>query len=246
MSDKQSNSNSSKKSNTSEDKAEAKKKREKFKTLRLPKISKLGKLGTKYKAKDFISRQRLKLRALKSKVKTGFYDKILHQEVLVDGQVPPKSYSIEKKFWGLYGIFIFYSLILITAINFPGSNWIQFLMFGNPFAFSNTLVAFLLVLSILFSIDKLRIFIFENRSAIKQLILYSSLIALLYSIFLSIGTVINFMTYLLTLAMIWLILLSSRFYIYSRKFATKIELRFIKKYSIPRRFFALIIPFFIL
>ena len=246
MSGKQSNSNSSKKSNTSKDKAEAKKKREKFKTLRLPKISKPGKIGIKYKAKDFISRQRLKLHDLKSKVKTGFYDKIIHQEVLVDGQEPPKSYSVEKKFWGLYGIFIFYSLILITAINYPGSNWIQFLMFGNPFAFSNTFVAFLLVLSFLFSIDKLRIFIFENRSAIKQLILYSSLIALLYSIFLSIGTVINFMTYLLTLAMIWLILLSSRFYIYSRKFATKIELRFIKKYSIPRRFFALIIPFFIL
>jgi hypothetical protein len=33
---------------------------------------------------------------------------------------------------------------------------------------------------------------------------------------------------------------------YSRKFATKIEARFIKKYSILRRFFAIIIPFFIL
>ncbi|MCK4781135.1 MAG: hypothetical protein KAT57_13130, partial [Candidatus Lokiarchaeota archaeon] len=54
------------------------------------------------------------------------------------------------------------------------------------------------------------------------------------------------MTYLLTLAMIWLVLLSSRFYIYSRKFSTKIEARFIKKYSVSRYFFAVIIPFFIL
>jgi len=246
MSGKHSNSNSSKKSNTSEDKTKGKKKRGKFKTLRLPKISKPGKMGVKYKVKDFFSRQRMKVSAFKSKVKTGFYDKIIHQEVLVDGQEPPKSYSFEKKFWGLYGIFIFYSLILITTINIPGSNWIQILMFGNPFAFSNTIVAFLLVLSFLFSIDKLRIFIFEKNTAIKQLILYCSLIALLYTIFLYIGTVINFLTYLLTLAMIWLILLSSRFYIYSRKFATKIEARFIKRYSILRRFFAIIIPFFIL
>jgi hypothetical protein len=54
------------------------------------------------------------------------------------------------------------------------------------------------------------------------------------------------MTYLLALAMIWLILLSSRFYIYSRKFSTKIEARFIKKYSIPRYGLTIIIPFFIL
>jgi hypothetical protein len=138
MSGKHSNSNSSKKSNTSEDKTKGKKKRGKFKTLKLPKISKPGKMGVKYKVKDFFSRQRMKVSAFKSKVKTGFYDKIIHQEVLVDGQEPPKSYSFEKKFWGLYGIFIFYSLILITTINIPGSNWIQILMFGNPFAFSNT------------------------------------------------------------------------------------------------------------
>ncbi|MFX1487894.1 MAG: hypothetical protein ACFFBI_02015, partial [Promethearchaeota archaeon] len=54
------------------------------------------------------------------------------------------------------------------------------------------------------------------------------------------------MSYLLTLAMVWLILMSSRFYIYSRKFSTKIEARFIKKYSAIRYFFAIIIPFFIL
>jgi hypothetical protein len=245
MSGKQSNSNSLKKSNASEIEAETNGKEEKFKQLKISKISKPGKLGISYKVKDYFSRQRVKVSTLKSKVKTDFYDKIIHQEVYIDGK-EPKSYSFEKKFWGLYGIFVFYSLLLIIAINDPASRWIQFLMFGNPFIFSNTIVAFLLVLSFLFSIDKIRIFIFEEKSAIKQLILYCILIALLYMLFLYIGTSLNFLTYLLTLAMIWLVLLSSRFYIYSRKFATKIEARFIKKYSIPRRFFAIIIPFFIL
>ena len=233
---------SDKQSNGSE--AETKKKQKKLKALKLPKTSKLGKIGVQNKVKAFSSRQRRKVSSLKSKVKTSFYDKIVHQEVYVDGKVP-KSYSFEKKFFGLYAIFIFYSLVLITAINLPGS-WINILTFGNPFAFSITIVAFFLILSILLSIDKFRVFIFENNSAIKQLILYCGLILLLYILFLYIGTGINFMTYLLTLAMIWLVLLSSRFYSYSRKFSTKIEARFIKKYSVPRYFFAVIIPFFIL
>ncbi|MFX0007079.1 MAG: hypothetical protein ACFFAV_10170, partial [Candidatus Hermodarchaeota archaeon] len=229
----------------SEDKKETTVKKEEFKPLKLPKLSRPGKLGGKYKVNNFVSRQRVKLNTLKSKVKTNFYDKIIHQEVYIDGK-EPKSYSFEKKFWGLYGIFIFYSLILIIAINVPESRWIQYLMLGNPFAFSNTIIALFLVLSFLFSIDKVRIFIFEDKSVIKQLVLYCTLIALLYMLFLYIGTSFNLLTYLLTLAMIWLILLSSRFYIYSRKFATKIESRFIKKYSMPRRLFAMIIPFFIL
>ncbi|MFW9968644.1 MAG: hypothetical protein ACFFDF_00490, partial [Candidatus Odinarchaeota archaeon] len=194
---------------------------------------------------NFSSKLGVKFNTFKSKVKTSFIDKIIHQEVYIEGK-EPKSYSYEKKFWGLYGIFIFYSLILIIAINVPGTTWIQFLTFGNTFAFSNSIVAFLLVLSFIFSIDKIRIFIFEEKTVLKQVILYCCLIASLYVLFLYIGTNINFMTYLLTLAMIWLILLSSRFYIYSRKFATKIEARFIKKYSILRRFYAIIIPFFIL
>lgn len=246
MSDNQSNTNSAKKLNAEEDKPKIDKKHEKFKTLKLPKISKPGKKGVTYNVKNYISRQKVKISTLKTKAKTSFYDKIIHQEVLVDGQEPPKSFSFERKFWGLYGIFMFYSLVLITAINIPESNWIRFLMFGNPFAFSNTIVAFLLVLSFLYSVDKFRLFIFGEKSVIKQLLLYCGLIALLYLLFLYIGTNINFLTYLLTLAMIWLILLSSRFYIYSRKFSTKIEARFIKKYSIFRRFFAIIIPFFIL
>ena len=235
-------SNSSKKSNDSEE--EIKKKQEKFKVLKLSKTSKLGKVGTKSKVKEFSSRKRADLSALKSKIKSGFYVKVIRQEVYINGQ-EPKSYSFEKKFFGLYAIFIFYSLVLITAINFPGY-WINILTFGNPFAFSNTIVAFYLILSFLFSIDKFRLFIFEKNSAIKQLIFYCGLILSLFILFIYVGTNLNFMSYLLSLAMIWLVLLSSRFYIYSRKLSTKIEARFIKKYSIPRYFLAILIPFIIL
>jgi hypothetical protein len=242
MSDKP--SDSSKKSNTSEDKAEVKRKTVKFKPLRLPKVSKPRRLGVKYRMKNFFSRQRVRINNFKTRLKTRFYDKIVHQEVYVDGKVP-KSY-VGKKFLGIYLFFGLYSLFLIIAINFPESNWIKVLMFGNIFAFSNTIIALFLILSVLFSIDRLRVFIFENRTVIKQIILYVGLTIPLYLLFLYVSTNINFMTYLLALAMIWLVLLSSRFYVYSRKFATKIEARFIKKYSIFRRFLAIIIPFFIL
>ncbi|MFW9827567.1 MAG: hypothetical protein ACFFEY_08250 [Candidatus Thorarchaeota archaeon] len=207
--------------------------------------SKKYKTGKKKKVKNFNVNLGVKINNLKAKFKSSFYNKIIHQEVYIEGK-EPKSYSFERKFWGLYGIFMFYSLILITAINIPESNWIQYLMLGNPFSFSNALVGFFLILSFLFSIDKFRIFIFEEKSAIKQLVLYVSIFAGTYIFFLYIGTSINLMTYLLSLAMIWLILMSTRFYVYSRKFATKIESGFIKKYSVIRRFFAIIIPFFIL
>ncbi|MFW9873249.1 MAG: hypothetical protein ACFFG0_09120 [Candidatus Thorarchaeota archaeon] len=213
------------------------------------KKSKTNKTGIKKKDKGFTSRKGRRLTRVTSKIKgqlsTFYHDKIIHQEVYIDGQ-EPKSYSFQRKFYGLYMIFTVYSLLLITAINIPESNWINLLMLGNPFVFSNTIIAFFLVLSFLFSVDKIRIFIFEEKTVIKQLILYCSLGAILYLVLLYISTDLNFMTYLLILAMIWLILLSSRFYIYSRKFSTKIETRFIKKYSIPRYIFAVIIPFFIL
>ncbi|MFX1325816.1 MAG: hypothetical protein ACFE8N_12760, partial [Promethearchaeota archaeon] len=206
------------------------------------------KSGVKRKIRDYVSKQNVKFSRTSSKVKSqlsSFYsEKIIHQEVYLDGQ-EPESYSFKKKFYALYGIFIVYSLILIAAINIPGT-WVNFLTFGDPFTFSITIIAFFLVLSFLFSIDKLRIFIFEKKTALKQLILYCGLIAGLYILFLYISTGFNFTTYLLALGMIWLILLSIRFYIYSRKFSTKIESRFIKKYSIPRYLVAIIIPFFIL
>ncbi|MHA2179872.1 MAG: hypothetical protein ACXAAH_00460 [Promethearchaeota archaeon] len=249
MSDKQ--SNSSKKSNNSEtiNNSEIKGKKKKVQRIKLPKTSKPGKIGFKQKARSFTSKQQTKLSNLSSKTKnqlSDFYStKIAHQEVYIKGQ-EPKSYSFKKRFYGLYVIFILYSLLLITKINIPGTSWIDVMMLGEPFIFSNTIVAFFIVLSFILSIDKVRIFIFEEKTALKQLIIFGGIFTLLYILFYYISTDLNFMTYLLTLSMIWLVLLSSRFYMYSRKFSTKIEARFIKKYSIPRYFVAIIIPFIIL
>ncbi|MFW9987301.1 MAG: hypothetical protein ACFFC3_01460 [Candidatus Odinarchaeota archaeon] len=230
MSDKQ--SNSSKKSSGSEARNQSK-------------ISRMDKSRAKSKIKEFSSKLKLKFFAFKSKLKTNIYDKIIHQEIYIEGK-EPKSYSYEKKFFGLYILFIFYSLVLILKINFPDADWINILMLGNPFVFSNTILALFLVLSFLFSVDKIRIYIFEGHTTIKQILAYSGLFTILYILFLFIGTGINYMTYLLALSMIWLILLSSRFYIYSRKFSTKIEARFIKRYSVPRYIFAVLLPFVIL
>ena len=228
----------------------SKTKKAKSKPVKLPKALKPEKSGIKYKYRNFTSKQKNKLIVFKSKTKTelqGFYGKIVHQEVYgIDGKEPPKSYSFEKKFFGLYTIFIAYSFILIWAINDPDNNLSKILMFGNPFAFSNAIVLFFIVLSFIFSVDKIRVFIFEKKTVLKQILLYISLLAVLYILFLYISTSVNFMTYLLSLSMIWLILLSSRFYIYSRKFSTKIEAQFIKKYSRFRFSLAAIIPFFIL
>ncbi|MFX1574098.1 MAG: hypothetical protein ACFFB0_15245 [Promethearchaeota archaeon] len=211
-------------------------------------MSNKGSTGIKHKKISFFSRINAKISGFFSKVKKKLkyiYDKLVHQEVYLEGQ-EPKFYSYQKKFIGLYGLFILYAFLLILEINIPGNLLTAILTFGNPFAFSNTIIAFFLILSILFSIDKVRIFIFEEKSAIKQFILYIGLIVIFYVIFLYIGTSINFTTYLLILSMIWLFLLSSRFYVYSRKFSTKIEARFIKKYSIPRYIGVLLTPFIIL
>ncbi|MFX1408922.1 MAG: hypothetical protein ACFFA6_01110 [Promethearchaeota archaeon] len=197
------------------------------------------------KIKDFISAQGTKIAIFKSKISDKlkvYFDKIIHKEVYVDGQEPPKFYSFERRFYGLYVIFAISSLVLILAINYPPNNLVNTIIF----TVSNAIVLFFLILSGLLSIDKLRVFLFEEKTFIKQIIFYLGLFALVLPISSYFSTSINFITYLLILAMIWLFLLSSRFYIYSRKFSTKIEARFIKKYSIPRYLLAIIIPFLIL
>ncbi|MFX1499677.1 MAG: hypothetical protein ACFFDH_01785, partial [Promethearchaeota archaeon] len=209
------------------------------------KRSNSSKARSRSKSESLISRQKLKFFALKSNLKSHIYDKIIHQEVYIDGK-EPKSYSFGKKFYGLYIIFLFYSLLLILKVNFPKIEELNIFMLGLPFEFSNTILAFFLVLSFLLSVDRVRIFIFEKHTIVKQFVIFSVLFTILFLLFLYIGTSVNFITYLLVLSMIWLILLSSRFYIYSRKFSTKIEARFIKRYSIPRYIFAVLTPFVIL
>ena len=172
--------------------------------------------------------------------------KVFIQELYVEGEDPPKSYFGERKFFGLYAIFLIYSFLVLIGINFPGP-YLDFLTFGNPFVFGNALVAFFLILSILYSVDKIRIFFFEKHTAIKQIILYVGILSSFFNIFLFVYDLnTNLISYLLGLSTIWLVLLSIRFYMYSRKFATKIEAKFITKYSSFRRFIAFIAPYFIL
>jgi hypothetical protein len=183
---------------------------------------------------------------LKQRVK-GALGRVVKQEVWVKGKEPPKFYSFEKKFRGLYIIFLAYSFILIIGINDPQNAVVNLLMFGDPFTFGVAILMFFVILSFLLSIDKLRIFIFEGNTLIKQTVFYIGLIAGIYLFLIFfIGTNFNFITYLLILSMIWLFLLSSRFYMNARKFSTKIESNFIKKYSRTRYGVALIVPFFVL
>ena len=191
----------------------------------------------------------MKLKENLNKIKNSLQEnirKVFIHELYVEGEDPPKSYFGEKKFFGLYAIFIIYSFLVLIGINFPGT-YLNVLTLGNPFVFGNALVAFYLTLSVLFSVDKISHFIFEKHSTIKQIILYVGIILSFFIIFLFIYNInTNLISYLLGLSTLWLILLSVRFYMYSRKFATKIEAKFITKYSAIRRYVAFIAPYFIL
>jgi hypothetical protein len=192
----------------------------------------------------------MKTKHTKSKFKKSLnqaFKKIMYKEIIVDGQEPPKSYAYEKKFYGIYSIFLFYSFLMLFAINYPNNLGVSILTLGNPFAFGNAIIGLFLSLSFLYSSDKFRIFIFEKYSIIKQIILYVGIILILYFFFVGVYDLgLNLMSYLLALSMFWLILLSTRFYMYSRKFATKIESRAIVNYSLIRNFGAFITPYFIL
>jgi DNA-binding MarR family transcriptional regulator len=183
---------------------------------------------------------------LKEKLKKSYRKRFI-DGLYVDDKEPPKSFAFDKRFYGLYGVFLFYSFIFLLAINFPDNIFVFIVTFGNPFVFGCALMSLFLILSLLLNNDKIRIFVFEERTKFKQLFLYIGIMILFYLMYLYIYTTgLNLMSLLLGLSTIWLILLSTRFYMYSRKFATKIEARFISKYSPFRRFIALISPYFIL
>ncbi|MGQ4873478.1 MAG: hypothetical protein ACP6IY_05320 [Promethearchaeia archaeon] len=184
-----------------------------------------------------------KINKFKLKLREFFFGK----EIYIKGKEMPKYYSFDKRFTFLYFIFLYSSLVIIMAIAFPENIVFKLLTFGNPFYFGNAVIAFLLTLSFFLNIDSIREFIFEDNSHFKQIIIFPAIIIgyfLLFNYVLT--TELNFITYLMFLSMIWLVLLSTRFYSYSRKFATKIESIFISKYSIFRYFLALIIPFIIM
>jgi hypothetical protein len=177
----------------------------------------------------------------------NFKDKYIFHEIYTKGgKKPPKSFAFTKKFIGIYILFIFYSFILLWAIDDPNHIIVRVLTFGNSFYFGNALCAFFIFLSLILNNDKLRYFLFEKYTAIKQLIIFPIIIAGFYFLFFFTSSILNYISYLLALSLIWIILLSSRYYMYSRKFATKIEYKIIKKYSIVRSVTIFIIPFIIL
>ncbi len=170
---------------------------------------------------------------------------VIYRQIYVKGKEPPKSFAYGKKFSGLYILFVFYSFVLILAINDPENLIFKIFMFGDPFAFANAILLFFLTLSVILNYDKLRLFIFDKMTQIKQPVIFGSIIAIYYFLFLLFGTGVNLINYFLIFSMIWLILLSSRYYTLSRKTSTKIEAKFISRYSPFRYFIALITPFFI-
>ncbi len=195
--------------------------------------------GVKMKAREYLSQSKKKLKRLS--------DKILYQEITTDSQEPPKFYSYGRKFIGLYVFFLFYSFIILFAINYPRHPFVLFLTMQNPFAFGNAIIGLYLSLSILYSIDQVRNFMFEKNTVIKQIALYGALISGYFFLFSYITfSGANIMSYLLGLSTVWLILLGTRFYMYSRKFATKIEARFITKFTVTRSAVAFTTPYFIL
>ncbi|TFF98678.1 MAG: hypothetical protein EU547_00750 [Promethearchaeota archaeon] len=195
-------------------------------------------------------RIKVKLLLLKDKVKDAlieFKNKYIVRDIYIKGKKePPKSYAFQKKFLGLYSIFIIYSFLLIWGINDPNNLLITFITIGQPFVIGSAIVAFYLTLSLIININKLRDFLFGSYTIIKQILLYGGIITGYFFLFLFTYTWINYMSVFLALSLIWLGLLSSRYYIYSRKFSTKIEARLVKKYSIQRYIGALIAPFVII
>ncbi|MFX0148772.1 MAG: hypothetical protein ACFE8E_13620, partial [Candidatus Hodarchaeota archaeon] len=190
----------------------------------------------------------MKSKQILSKIKhklIPIYHKIFIKEIYIEGKEPPKSYAFSKKFIGIYILFISISLILLTLMNISEITFPM--LFEQIFLIGNTIVALFILLSFLYSNNKIRDFVFKEHSAIKQSIIYLGAGIAFYFLFLILfSTNLNFMSYLFILSTIWLILLSTRFYMYSRKFATKLEARLITKYSTTRKFLAGISPYFIL
>ena len=190
----------------------------------------------------------MKSKKFLSKIKTvlkPIYQKVILKKIYLEGKEPPKSYAFSKKFIGIYALFFSISLILLIVMNISDITFSLF--FEQLFIVGNVIVALFILLSLLYSSDKLRDFIFEKHTCIKQLIIYLGAGIGFYFLFRMFFLLkLNLMTYLYFLSTIWLILLSIRFYMYSRKFATKLEAKFIAKYSLTRRFLAGISPYFIL
>ncbi|TFG19695.1 MAG: hypothetical protein EU530_05430 [Promethearchaeota archaeon] len=149
-----------------------------------------------------------------------------------------------KKFTPLIIFFLLYSFILI-------SNWdnvvFRIITINDSYALSVALVFTFIMFSMLFLNTKFKQFFFGKYSILKQL---PFLLGFLYGSFFLwrflIGLGWNLLPTLLILAMFWLIIQGVRVYDTSRRFASKMEARSLKRYSPFVNLLIAIIPFLIL
>jgi hypothetical protein len=149
-----------------------------------------------------------------------------------------------KKFSLFMVLFFLYSFILI-------SNWdnvvFNIITIGNPYALSVALVFTFFIFAILFLNTSFKRFLFGKYSFLKQIPLFFGLLYgsfFLWRYLISIGW--NILPTLLILAMFWLIVQGIRVYDTSRKFASKMEARILKRYSPLVNLLITLVPFIIL
>jgi len=241
------------------DSAESPKREEKKKleVLKAPKIKETKTRKLKGQISAYMDKRKKSLIYYKNKIEDNLKSKatyvkkiVFPKDILLKGEEPPKSYSFTKKFYWMYAIFGFYSFVLILGVDFPDNPFINLVTLWHPFEFSNTVLAEFIILSVLLSNDKIRMWIFEGkfyRVFLKQFLVDAAVFIPVFLFFLFfISTNYNIISFLLLFSMFWLFLLSSKFYTYSRRFSTNIEVRFISKYSRFRSFIGSITPIFIL
>ncbi|MFX1384590.1 MAG: hypothetical protein ACFFBP_19365 [Promethearchaeota archaeon] len=251
MSENASNSKKSRSQKTSEEDVS-------LKEITIPEYRQTRVDTLKTKMSSRISNQKRVLRLYRSKINqkvkstlNKIKDVIFPRDVVYKDQEPPKSFAFKKEFIGIYAFFIIYSLILIFYINIPDETFISIFTLGRPYEFGTTILAFFLFLAFLLSINKIRYWIFDNDKLIitylKQIIIFPIVFVILFIILSTyILPVYNITSIILFLSMLWLFLLSSRFYSYSRRFSTNIEAKFITKYSKSRSLVASLGPIFIM
>lgn len=186
----------------------------------------------------------------KSKTKSGnakptFLEKI---KLYLTGESEHQQKTTEiywgKKFAPIVFLFFLYSFILI-------SNWnnivFNIITINHPYALAVSLVFTFFVFAIAFLNTKFKQFLFGKYSFLKQIpcffgVLYGSFF--LWRFLIDIG--LNILPALLILAMFWLIVQGVRVYDTSRKFASKLETRVLKRYSPATNVLVALIPFLIL
>ncbi|MHA1733625.1 MAG: hypothetical protein ACTSU5_16880 [Promethearchaeota archaeon] len=153
---------------------------------------------------------------------------------------------IGKKFIGLIAFFALYSFIFVLFSKNQGSTFFHYMVLGDGYTFGVSIVFFFLALSFLLSVDRIRDFIFQERTAIKQLGVFGILFAGIFVLakrYVSAG--FNFMPILTIFATLWLIFLSVNYFTMARSFSTKVEKNFVNKYSKFRLGVASFVPWVI-